>query len=465
MTFTDLKKTEFWGAPRHWIGFWVKKKKKERKEKRKKQSTTSSNTSTECHQHQERPVQIGRYPFRNHTPFSSVLLLVVYSLTQRTFFFTPEAHPACMGAGDIRCGSPSQQAYRHVGLHERVPPDSRKARRSIIQPQHPANLNAAAPSFQSKMLSGSARLWHSACSLALRRSQSRKRSQQHRARRSRKTIHEAQADVTGLTKRPETNITTTKKLRSHENINESLASVRVGNSSTSTRIELAEQRRTQRARARYHPCQELTRARKDIDGEMATSDGKPRAQAIPRRCFSRACIMRSAAPGAGPAETRSAGSSALIDRSTTRWAQTSPKSGDDSWKSIDFKRAASWSMWPGRARAAKRAEFRVLELHQTCRWQCFSCWCFSASTPRVNDRTPSIKRVWNKLSSGTTHASVERCRTLWEDRRNRFPACVWTSMWEAFSERFFSTFRAFSKKRRRVDCNRVSWLPPGEAWR
>ena len=196
-----------------------------------------------------------------------------------------------MGAGDTRCGSPSQQGYRHVGLHERVPPDSRKARRSIIQPQHPANLNAAAPSFQSKMRSGSARLWHSACSLALRRSQSRKRSQLHRARRSRKTIHEAQADVTGLTKRPETNITTTKKLRSHENI-ESLASVRVGNSSTSTRIHLAEQRRTQRAPARYmyHPCQELTRARKD--GEMATSDGEPRAQAIPRRCFSRARIER-----------------------------------------------------------------------------------------------------------------------------------------------------------------------------
>ena len=94
-------------------------------------------------------------------------------------------------------------------------------------------------------------------------------------------------------------------------------------------------------------------------------------------------------------------------------------------------------MWPGRARAAKRAEFRVMELHETCRWQCFSCWCFSASTPRVNDRTPSIKRVCNKLSSGTTHASVKRCRTLWEDRRNRFPARVWTSMLEAFSERFF----------------------------
>ena len=251
MTFTGLKKTEFWGAPQHWIGFWVKKKKRKEKKREENNQTTSSNTSTECHQHQERPVQIGRYPFRNHTSFSSVLLLIVYSLTQRTFFFTPEAHPACMGAGDTRCGSPSQQGYRHVGLHERVPPDSRKARRSIIQPQHPANLNAAAPSFQSKMLSGSARLWHSACSLALRRSQSRKRSQLHRARRSRKIIHEAQADVTGLTKRPETNITK-KELRPHENINESLASVRVGNSSTSTRIELADQRRTQRAPARYH---------------------------------------------------------------------------------------------------------------------------------------------------------------------------------------------------------------------
>ena len=109
--------------------------------------------------------------------------------------------------------------------------------------------------------------------------------------------------------------------------------------------------------------------------------------------------------------------------------------------------------------------YRVLELHQTCRWQCFLCWCFSASTPRVNDRARSIKRVWNKLSSGTTHVSVERCRRLWEDRRNRFPAGVWTSLSEAFSERFFLSFKAFSKKRRRVDCNRVSWLPPGEAWR
>ena len=68
------------------------KKKKGKKRKKKIQPTTSSNTSPECHQHQARPVQIGRYPFRNRTSFSSVLL--VYSLTQRTFFFTPEAHPA-----------------------------------------------------------------------------------------------------------------------------------------------------------------------------------------------------------------------------------------------------------------------------------------------------------------------------------------------------------------------------------
>ena len=220
-----------------------------------------------------------------------------------------------MGAGDTPCGSPSQQGNRHVGLHERVPPDSRdrKAHRSIIQPQHPANLNAAAPSFQSKMLSGSARLWHSACNVMFAGTASNSIPQALTAAQGETVSEEhprTQADVTGLTKRPETNITTTKKLRSHENINEtkrpetnitttkklrshenineSLASVRVGNSSTtcSTRIELAEQRRTQRAR--YHPCQELTRARKD--GEMATSDGKPRAQAIPRRCFSRARI-------------------------------------------------------------------------------------------------------------------------------------------------------------------------------
>ena len=188
-----------------------------------------------------------------------------------------------MGAGDTRCGSPSQQAYRHVGLHERVPPDSRKARRSIIQPQHPANLNAAAPSFQSKMLSGSARLWHSACNVMFAGTASNSIPQALTAAQG-ETVSEEHprskfADVTGLTKRPETNITTTKKLRSHENINESLASVRVGNSSTSTRIELAEQRRTQRARARYHPCQrqELTRARKD--GEIwrpATVSLEPR---------------------------------------------------------------------------------------------------------------------------------------------------------------------------------------------
>ena len=65
-----------------------------------------------------------------------------------------------MGAGNTRSGSPLQQGYRDVGLHERVhiPPDSRKARWTIIQPQHPANLNAAAPSFQSEIRSGSAKL-------------------------------------------------------------------------------------------------------------------------------------------------------------------------------------------------------------------------------------------------------------------------------------------------------------------
>ena len=30
MALTDLR-TEFWGAPRHWMGFWVKKKRKEKK--------------------------------------------------------------------------------------------------------------------------------------------------------------------------------------------------------------------------------------------------------------------------------------------------------------------------------------------------------------------------------------------------------------------------------------------------
>ena len=65
-----------------------------------------------------------------------------------------------MGAGNTRSGCPSQQGYRDVGLHERVhiPPDSRKARWAIIQPKHPANLNAAAPPFQWKIRSGSVRL-------------------------------------------------------------------------------------------------------------------------------------------------------------------------------------------------------------------------------------------------------------------------------------------------------------------
>ena len=132
----------------------------------------------------------------------------------------------------------------------------------------------------------------------------------------------------------------------------------------------------------------------------------------------------------------------------TRWAQMSPNSAirvTTAWKVLISNGRHPEVCGPVELVRPNGPSFRVLELHQTCRWQCFSCWCFSASTPRVNDRAPSIKRVLKKLSSGTTHASVGRCRLLWEDRRNRFPACVWTSMSEAFSERFFSTFTSSSK--------------------
>ena len=80
----------------------------------------------------------------------------------------------------------------------------------------------------------------------------------------------------------------------------------------------------------------------------------------------------------------------------TRWAQTSPKSA------VRVTTAGKVLISNGRhpevcgpvglVRPNGRS-FRVLELHQTCRWQCLSCWCFSASTPRVNDRAPSIKWV------------------------------------------------------------------------
>ena len=100
----------------------------------------------------------------------------------------------------------------------------------------------------------------------------------HWARRSRKTIHEAQADVTGLTKRPEMNITT-----------ENFALTRTWTSlwpkgRQLQHSKLAAQRRTQRARARYKiSWQEREKMKK-----IVTCDCKPRAQAIPRCCFSRA---------------------------------------------------------------------------------------------------------------------------------------------------------------------------------
>ena len=140
---------------------WVNGFKKKRKKEKRKTINHIVEHIAECHRHQARPVQIDRYPLRNHKPFSSVLL--VYSLLNSTYLLLharSSSCKSCMGAGNTRSGSPSQQGYRDVGLHERVhiPPDSRKARWTIIQPQHPANLNAAAPSFQSKIRSGSAKL-------------------------------------------------------------------------------------------------------------------------------------------------------------------------------------------------------------------------------------------------------------------------------------------------------------------
>ena len=217
MTFTDLKKTEFWGAPWHWMGEWVLKK-KGKKEKRKTINHIVEHIA-ECHRHQARPVQIDRYPLRNHKPFSSVLL--VYSLLNSTYLLLHARSSSCMGAGNTRSGSPSQQGYRDVGLHERVhiPPDSRKARWTIIQPQHPANLNAAAPSFQSKIRSGSAKLWHSACSLSLPRSQSRKRSLSETVSEDHPRSTSRRDGINQATWDEHHN----RKLRSHENMNESLA--------------------------------------------------------------------------------------------------------------------------------------------------------------------------------------------------------------------------------------------------
>ena len=156
MTFTDLKKRLSFGLR---LGTeWVNGFKKKKEKKKRKTIDHIVEHIAEGHRHQARPVQTDRYPLRNHKQFSSVLL--VYSLLNSTYLLLHARSSSCMGAGNTRSGSPSQQGYRDVGLHERVhiPPDSRKARWTNIQPQHPAYLNAAAPSFQSKIRSGSARL-------------------------------------------------------------------------------------------------------------------------------------------------------------------------------------------------------------------------------------------------------------------------------------------------------------------
>ena len=202
------------GCPLALNGWMGLQKKKGKKEKRK-----TINHIAECHRHLARPVQIDRYPLRNHKPFFSVLL--VYSLLNSTYLLLHARSSSCMGAGNTRSGSPSQQGYRDVGLHERVhiPPDSRKARWTIIQPQHPANLNAAAPSFQSKIRSGSAKLWHSACSLSLPRSQSRKRSLSETVSEDHPRSTSRRDGINQATWDEHHN----RKLRSHENKNESLA--------------------------------------------------------------------------------------------------------------------------------------------------------------------------------------------------------------------------------------------------
>ena len=135
-----------------------------------------------------------------------------------------------LGAGNTRSGSPSQQGYRDVGLHERVhiPPDSRKARWTIIQPQHPANLNAAAPSFQSKIRSGSARLWHSACSLSLPRSQSRKCSLSETVSEDHPRSTSRRDGINQATWDEHHNVQKTSLSREHEQV----FGLRVGNSST-----------------------------------------------------------------------------------------------------------------------------------------------------------------------------------------------------------------------------------------
>ena len=183
------------------MGFWVKKK--ERKGKRKKQLTTTSDTSTECHQHQARPVQIGRYPFRNHTSLSSVLLLVVYSLTQRTFFYTPEAHPAwalvilvaALRHSRVIATLAFMNAYHQtVGKRVGTSPNT-NIQQTLTQLLLPFSRKCCQglQGFDTQHVR-----WHCV---------DLNPASAHRARRSRKIIHEAQADVTGLTNRREMNIT------------------------------------------------------------------------------------------------------------------------------------------------------------------------------------------------------------------------------------------------------------------
>ena len=230
-----------------------------------------------CHQHQARPVQIDRYPLGNHKPFSSVPL--VYSLTQRTFFFTAEAHPAwalvilvaALRHSEAIATLAFMNAYiYHQPVGKRIGPSSNP---NIQQTSTQLLLPFSWKCYQA-LQSFDTQLVRCHC-LDLNPASA------HKARRSRKTIHEAQADVTGLTKRPEMNIT-----------KENFALTRTwtslwsqGRQPQHLHSELAEQRRTQRARVDLLAI--MTRAA-DKRAKRWRSDGKPRAQVIPRCCFSRA---------------------------------------------------------------------------------------------------------------------------------------------------------------------------------
>ena len=83
-----------------WLNFgvplgteWVNGlKKKKRKEKKRGKNNQRHHRTHQQSVPSTKQDQRDRYPFRNNTPFSSVLL--VCSLIQRTFFLSPEAHPA-----------------------------------------------------------------------------------------------------------------------------------------------------------------------------------------------------------------------------------------------------------------------------------------------------------------------------------------------------------------------------------